>query len=148
VQDFGAALEDALTVAAGLSWRDDADRFLVTFGSRPPYPRRHDLDHARPCPRGLDWQGAVAALAGRDVRRVAVWRDPEWRSMSPVDAPVQVRTGLARQALGAYAEIGRSEATVERILQTLGAVFVTAETPFAYAANSSDVPETTHRRTA
>jgi hypothetical protein len=146
--DFGAALEDALAHTVAQRWHPEAERVLVTLGSRPPYTKEQLADHARPCVAGHSWEEQIALLDAGNVRRIAFWTDPAWNSVSPIDQPIVDRRDAAWTALGNATGTDPAAATVESLLEKIGVGSLTPDTPFPYAAASVPAPTPEHRRAA
>ncbi|WP_033345081.1 hypothetical protein [Catenuloplanes japonicus] len=141
--DYAAAVEDALAAATGATWRPGAGRVLITFGSRPPYPRVAGPERTRPCPAGRDWSTEAARLGRAGVRRIAVWSDPLWGPLHGADRPAGERVAFAWNLIGADGRVPLADATVPLLLGLAGVTFVPPNAPFPYAAAGPAVPSTT-----
>ncbi|WP_027345040.1 hypothetical protein [Hamadaea tsunoensis] len=137
VDDYAACVEEALADAAELAWRDEAHRFLVTFGSRPPYLRDQLPAYTNACRKGLDWVAAYNHLAARGVRMIGVLGQPEWPAPRTTDDVAWVRLHEAWQALGAHASFAQQDTEIADILHAVQVAYVTPSTPFAYAVATS-----------
>ncbi len=83
--DYCVAAEEMLGVAAGLSWRSEARRALISIGRRPPYPLGPGFDSAARCPDGIDWKAEAVLITRQHTIMVAVRQPHAWKWLRSTD---------------------------------------------------------------